>query len=248
MKNQHSQHLLLLLVSSVVLSASGFSLSSSSPLSAAAGRQRTALNVATDPISTNGLGVAIEIDTDIEIDTEPFLNPYDPFFPGGCVNDVENHIRLMDKSLEKTSGKSLFEWIQERQEPGETPIENASQLHKNKRFGILSHGTQVDPVYNYGNTAGLELFEQTLERLCETPSRFSTVPRLMGDRRESIKNIERAGYGTIQRAIRVSARGSLFCTADILVWTIKDDENRRIGLAALYDRSDVVPCSNTNIL
>ncbi len=54
-------------------------------------------------------------------------------------------------------------------------ITTAQELDKNLRFGILSHGTQSDPIYNYGNAASLALFEQTIENLCQTPSRYSTV-------------------------------------------------------------------------
>jgi hypothetical protein len=54
-------------------------------------------------------------------------------------------------------------------------ITTAEELHKNLRFGILSHGIQADPIYNYGNAASLSLFEQTIGNLCQTPSRYSTV-------------------------------------------------------------------------
>jgi hypothetical protein len=54
-------------------------------------------------------------------------------------------------------------------------ITTAEELNKNLRFGILSHGIQADPIYNYGNAASLSLFEQTIENLCQTPSRYSTV-------------------------------------------------------------------------
>ena len=82
--------------------------------------------------------------------------------------------------LERSSGKGIFRRINDIlwEDATNFPVRNittAQQLDANTRFGILSHGTQPDPIYNYGNTAALNLFEQTIDRLCETPSRYSTV-------------------------------------------------------------------------
>ena len=170
---------------------------------------------------------------------ENAVDSYGPDNPGGCIRNLENHIRLLNQSLQDSSGQSLFGWIQTQQYiEGESQLieESAQQLHNNTRFGILSHGTQPDPIYNYGNLASLELFEQTIEKLCQTPSRFSTIPELMEDRSELIKAIEKDGHGTIHNAIRISAEGHPFEIPQIKVWTVRDDDGKRIGLAAIYDR------------
>mmetsp|Transcript_21290 Transcript_21290/g.24289 ORF Transcript_21290/g.24289 Transcript_21290/m.24289 type:complete len:251 (-) Transcript_21290:84-836(-) len=178
------------------------------------------------------------------------VDSYDPSVLGGCVKNLENHIRLLDQSLEESSGTGVFRWIQqEQQHSGDdddnadpTPrIAMATELDADTRFGILSHGTQADPIFNYGNRASLELFEQTIETLCRTPSRHSTVPELMEDRSQLIEAIERDGHGTIDDAIRVGATGNLFRIRRIVVWTVRDDAHNRIGLAAIYDREGVVP-------
>jgi MEKHLA domain len=124
-------------------------------------------------------------------------------------------------------------------------ITTAEQLDKNHRFGILSHGIQEDPIYNYGNCAALQLFEQTLETLCQTPSRYSTVESLMEDRQQLIQNIRQMGYGTITNAVRTTSRGKLFVIPTIWIWHVYHDDGRRIGLAALYDRSQVQDYNNS---
>ena len=170
---------------------------------------------------------------------ENAVDSYEPNNPGGCIRNLENHIRLLNQSLQDSSGQSLFGWIQTQQYiDGENQLieESAQALHNNTRFGVLSHGTQPDPVYNYGNLASLELFEQTIEKLCQTPSRFSTIPELMEDRSDLIKAIEKDGHGTIHNAIRISAEGRPFEIPQIKVWTVRDDDGKRIGLAAIYDR------------
>lgn len=119
-------------------------------------------------------------------------------------------------------------------------ITTALELDQNKRFGILSHGTQEDPIYNYGNRASLELFDQTLENLCQTPSRYSTVESLMDDRDRLIQQINDVGYGIITNGVRTTTKGHLFVIKTIWIWHVYHDEDgRRIGLAALYDRAQV---------
>ena len=118
-------------------------------------------------------------------------------------------------------------------------ITTPEQLDQNERFGILSHGTQEDPIYNYGNQASLILFDQTLENLCKTPSRYSTVESLMDDREQLIQQINDAGYGTISDAVRTTTKGKLFVIQTIWIWHVYHPDGRRIGLAALYDRAKV---------
>lgn len=99
-------------------------------------------------------------------------------------------------SLEKSSGKGIFERVNDilwmESSPSNTHnITTAQELDKNLRFGILSHGIQSDPIYNYGNAASLLLFEQTIENLCQTPSRYSTV------------RISNSGFNTTYRVLHI---------------------------------------------
>lgn len=87
----------------------------------------------------------------------------------------------------------------------------------------------------------MKLFGYTLEELCHTPSRFSTVPSLMDDRRQLLQEIERVGYGTIRNGIRTSKQGTMFVMETIWVWNVYSDDGKRIGLAAMYDRERVKP-------
>jgi len=169
---------------------------------------------------------------------------------GGCVRNIANHLRLLDKSLERSSQRGIFQRINDilwEERPSLTDtvsnITTAEILDQNSRFGILSHGTQSDPVFNYANVASLILFDEKIEELCSTPSRYSTVPELMDDRSKLISDIENIGYGYIDNAVRITAKGKLFVIKKILVWNIYDDNEIRIGLAAMYDRLSVIPYS-----
>lgn len=166
-------------------------------------------------------------------------NPYDPSFFGGRVRNLSEHVGYLDSSLKKSSGTGLFDWINERGQGDGSEVTTVELLDENTRFGVLSHGTQSDPVYNYGNKASLELFGYTIDELCQTPSRFSTVPVLMKDRDNLIKAIETRGYGYIDDAVRVKSDGELFIIDRILIWTVFDEADNRIGLAAVYDKENV---------
>lgn len=148
--------------------------------------------------------------------------------------------------LEKSSGFGIFcrinDMLWEEAGPNANTDQNITtpeELDQNERFGILSHGTQQDPIYNYGNWAALTLFDYSLEELCQTPSRYSTVESLMDDREKLIQQINDVGYGTISDAVRQTTNGSLFVIQKIWIWHVYHPDGRRIGLAALYDRARV---------
>jgi hypothetical protein len=66
------------------------------------------------------------------------------------VGATEAHARLLVDSYRKWTGKELLELV-----PGKSLGE---QLYLADTV-ILSHGTETDPVLNYGNRKGLELWE-----------------------------------------------------------------------------------------
>ncbi|HWL08664.1 MAG TPA: MEKHLA domain-containing protein, partial [Planctomicrobium sp.] len=43
-------------------------------------------------------------------------------------------------------------------------------------FVVVSHGTQSDPVLNYGNQTAITLWEMDVETLTQTPSRYTAEP------------------------------------------------------------------------
>ena len=84
-------------------------------------------------------------------------------FPKGdsaAVEDKDEHVRLLDKSLKQHSGLSIYERIF-----GEDATSmSVSDIHSNSRFVVISHDTadttpasvlrNEGPVFNYGNEAG----------------------------------------------------------------------------------------------
>ena len=103
-------------------------------------------------------------------------------------------------------------------------------------FVVVSHGTESEPILNYGNQAALDLWEMTWEQLMRTPSRRTAEPENREERARMLALAEEQGYFTGYRGIRVSMTGKRFLVADATVWNIVDQQRRRIGQAATFSR------------
>ena len=53
-----------------------------------------------------------------------------------------------------------------------SPLETAKALFE-ASFVLASHGTELDPIFNYGNRKALELWELSWEEFTRIPSRRS---------------------------------------------------------------------------
>ena len=71
----------------------------------------------------------------------------------------------MAASLRHWTGRRLLE-------PDADPLKFAERLF-HAPFVLVSHGTEPDPVLNYGNQTALTLWEMTWDELTRTPSRYT---------------------------------------------------------------------------
>ena len=99
---------------------------------------------------------------------------------------------------------------------------------------VVSHGTQADPILNYGNRAALELWEMDIETLLATPSR-ETAERVHRDERARLL-AETAAKGYIENyaGIRVSSSGKRFRILAATVWSLTDESGIPRGQAAAF--------------
>ena len=73
--------------------------------------------------------------------------------------------QLLARSLNHWTGRNLL--------PGDfSPAEFAEKVFQ-APFVLVSHGTETDPVLNYGNQSALTLWEMSWAELTRTPSRFT---------------------------------------------------------------------------
>ena len=103
-------------------------------------------------------------------------------------------------------------------------------------FVVVSHGTEPDPILNYGNQVALDLWEMTWEQLTSTPSRL-TAEAMNRDERERMLTVAATqGYFSGYRGVRISATGKRFLVDDATVWNVVDACGARVGQAATFAR------------
>jgi hypothetical protein len=106
-------------------------------------------------------------------------------------------------------------------------------------FVVVSHGTQDDPILNYGNQTALMLWEMDVATLTSTPSRMTAEPVHRDERASLLERTSRDGYVDDYRGIRISGTGKRFEIHKAIVWNLIDDKMNRIGQAATF--SDWTP-------
>jgi hypothetical protein len=113
------------------------------------------------------------------------------------------------------------------------PVRQAQLLFE-APFVVVSHGTETDPILNYGNQAALGLWEMTWEQLIQTPSRQTAEPANQEERSRMLKRAAEQGYFEGYQGIRISATGRRFLVTGATVWTVLDHEYLRVGQAATF--------------
>lgn len=99
---------------------------------------------------------------------------------------------------------------------------------------VLSHGTEADPVLNYGNEAALKLWEMDWEQFTRTPSRLTAEPMERSARQAFLQAVGERGYVDDYTGIRISRRGHRFYIVNAVVWNLLDEQGEPAGQAAAF--------------
>lgn len=111
---------------------------------------------------------------------------------------------------------------------------NEAQRLMDAPFVVLSHGTQQDPVFNYGNATAQRLFEMDWATLTALPSRYSAEPMHRDERQQLLDEVATQGYSDNYRGIRISATGQRFYIDSARIWMLLDSEGKHVGQAATF--------------
>lgn len=101
-------------------------------------------------------------------------------------------------------------------------------------FVVASHGTQADPILNYGNQTALDLWEMSWEEFVRTPSRMTAEPENREERARLLEQAAIKGYIDHYQGIRISRTGRRFRVKNAIVWTLVDGAERPCGQAATF--------------
>ena len=114
-----------------------------------------------------------------------------------------------------------------------SPLDQAQRLFE-APIVVVSHGTEADPILNYGNAAALALWEMTPEQFTRTPSRLTAEPMHRDERARLLERTRRDGYVDDYSGVRISATGRRFRIERAIVWNLTDAEGRHRGQAATF--------------
>lgn len=101
-------------------------------------------------------------------------------------------------------------------------------------FAIVSHGTEPEPVFFFGNRIALDLFDMDFEAFTRLPSRFSAEPMLREERAALLERVARDGIIEDYAGVRISATGKRFRIANASVWNLTDATGTAVGQAAAF--------------
>jgi hypothetical protein len=101
-------------------------------------------------------------------------------------------------------------------------------------FVVLSHGTQTDPILNYGNQMALQLWEMTWEDFTRIPSRLTAEPVNREERQRILQQVTKRGYVDDYRGVRISSKGKRFLIEKAIVWNLVNHQGQFCGQAATF--------------
>ena len=139
-----------------------------------------------------------------------------------------DHAALLIKSFRRWTGKDLVQ-------PKST-CRDLCQILFEAPFAVVSHNTDPDPLFNYGNKAALALFEMDWPAFTRLPSRQSAEPVNQDERQSLLARVSQFGFIDDYRGIRISATGKRFRIDDAVVWNLVDEDGNYSGQAAVLYR------------
>jgi hypothetical protein len=135
------------------------------------------------------------------------------------------HAELILSSLFRMTGRNLVD-------PG-LPDKDRYKALFEALFCVVSHNTEADPIFNYGNKAALELFEISWAEFTRLPSRLSAEQQNREEREKLLARVSEHGFIDDYRGVRVSSSGKRFLVEDAIVWNLIDENGIYRGQAAV---------------
>lgn len=101
-------------------------------------------------------------------------------------------------------------------------------------FVVVSHGTQSDPVLNYGSQIALDLWEMDWTMFTQTPSRSTAEPANQAAREVMMAQVQQQGFVDNYQGIRISGSGRRFEIDQAIIWNLTDLQGQPCGQAATF--------------
>ncbi len=109
-------------------------------------------------------------------------------------------------------------------------------------FVVVSHSTESDPIFNYGNARALALWQFDWDAFIQLPSRRSAELVEQIERDRLLLEAKTNGYIRNYRGIRISSAGQRFWIEDVILWDVLDENHQCCGQAATFsDWNLIIP-------
>ncbi|HIK05918.1 MAG TPA: MEKHLA domain-containing protein [Trichormus sp. M33_DOE_039] len=141
------------------------------------------------------------------------------------------HSQRLLKSFQHWTGKQLID-------VNASPIEMSQALFK-APFVLVSHGTEVDPIFNYGNHQALELWELSWEDFTKMPSRKTAEEIVQQERDRLLAEAATQGFSYFS-GVRITSTGKRFHIQDGILWNLIDEQHKYCGQAAVYSECSFI--------
>jgi hypothetical protein len=135
------------------------------------------------------------------------------------------HAELILSSLFQMTGRNLVD--------PETSDKDRYRLLFEAPFCVVSHNTEADPIFNYGNRVALELFEMNWGDFIRLPSRLSAEKQVGKERERLLARVTEYGCIEDYKGVRVSSSGKRFLVEDSIVWNMLNKNGIYRGQAAV---------------
>ena len=143
--------------------------------------------------------------------------------------------QLVARSLKHWTGRDLL--------PGDLSAAQLAEKVFHAPFVLVSHGTEEDPVLNYGNQSALALWEMSWAELTLTPSRLTAEAPNRDERARLLAAVTARGFIDDYSGIRVSKTGRRFRISQATVWNLLDGPQHYCGQAAMFSRWEFLPAA-----
>lgn len=134
--------------------------------------------------------------------------------------------QIIARSLKHWTGRELLR--------GNFPAAEIADKIFHVSFVLVSHGTEADPVLNYGNAAALALWEMSWAELTHTPSRLTAEAPNREERARLLAAVTARGFIDDYSGVRISKTGRRFKISRATVWNLLTEDNKPCGQAAMF--------------
>jgi PAS domain-containing protein len=143
-------------------------------------------------------------------------------------DELRTRVRWLLRSYRTWAGEELIEL------PAADDDEARARALFDAPIAVLAHDRRADPLCVYANAAALAAFALPLADAPSFPTSRTVEPAAREDRRAALAQAEEVGLLSGYSGVRVSTTGRLFRIHDGRIWTVLDDDGRRVGQAAAF--------------